>query len=267
MGTKSAPATRSTPFPTPAQGFARCFVWDTIGSQTAPAPQQPSGRPCTNVKSGFNLSAMRSAKDKPKAKGKTKAKPKEDKDRPLNAGQQRFADEYLVDLNGTQAAIRAGYSPKAAAQQAFVLLRNPKVQAAIQAGREKTASKLEVTRERVLAEYAKLAFVDPRAFWNEDGTLKQVTELDPDVAATLTGFEVDEIGGADGAPSIGVTKKIKWSDKRAALDSINRMMGWNQDKLKLQGDEENPIHVATKVIVVPAKQPAAVLTKPIPKDG
>ena len=210
---------------------------------------------------------MRAAKDKPKAKGKTKAKPKEEKDRPLNAGQQRFADEYLVDLNGTQAAIRAGYSPKAAAQQAFVLLRNPKVQAAIQAGREKTASKLEVTRERVLAEYAKLAFVDPRAFWNEDGTLKQVTELDPDVAATLTGFEVDEIGGADGAPSIGVTKKIKWSDKRAALDSINRMMGWNQDKLKLQGDEENPIHVATKVIVVPAKQPAAVLTKPIPKDG
>ncbi len=204
---------------------------------------------------------MRSAKDKPKAK----AKPKEDKG--LNPGQRRFVEEYLINPNATQAATRAGYSPKTAPQQGHELLKNPKVLKEIQEERQKMAAKLEVTREKVLAEYAKLAFVDPRQFWNEDGTLKQVTELDPDVAATLTGFEVDEIGGADGAPSIGVTKKIKWSDKRAALDSINRMMGWNQDKLKLQGDEENPIHVATKVIVVPAKQPAAVLTKPIPKDG
>lgn len=184
----------------------------------------------------------------------------------LNLRQQLFVDEYLIDLNATQAAIRAGYSPKTAGSQGFDLLKKPEIQRAIEKARAKTAQKLEITRERVLEEYAKLAFLDPRKFYNPDGTLKLVPDMDEDAAAALMGFEVDEIKMGDDSPSIGITKKIKWHDKKAALDSIARMMGWNQDKLKLQGDEENPIQVAARVVIVPQKETAQVSTKPVKKD-
>lgn len=184
----------------------------------------------------------------------------------LNLKQQLFVDEYLIDLNATQAAIRAGYSTKTAGSQAFDLLKKPEIQKAIEKARQKTANKLEITRERVLEEYAKLAFLDPRKFYNEDGTLKKVPDMDADTAAALQGFEVDEIKMGDDSPAIGVTQKLKWHDKKAALDSIARMMGWNQDKVKLQGDAENPIQVAARVVIVPQKQVAEVSTQPLKQD-
>lgn len=185
----------------------------------------------------------------------------------LTPKQQRFVDEYLTDLNATQAAIRAGYSEKTAKDIGCENLAKPNIAAAIQIAREKTAAKLEVTRERVLAEYARLAFVDPRAFYNADGSLKNVPDMDDDTAAALVGFEVDEIRLDSEGPVIGNTKKIKWSDKKAALDSINRMMGWNQDKLKLQGDSEAPLQTVTRVVMVPAKDKAVIETRPIDKQA
>jgi phage terminase small subunit len=68
----------------------------------------------------------------------------------LTPKQAAFVREYLVDLNATQAAIRAGYSEKTADQQASRLLTNVKVQEAVTKGREKLAAKVEVTTERVL---------------------------------------------------------------------------------------------------------------------
>lgn len=186
---------------------------------------------------------MTQAKTPPaKAKSATGAKkPANQSD--LNLRQLRFIDEYLIDLNATQAAIRAGYSAKTAGQMGFELLKKPQIQQAIEKAREKTAQKLEITRERVLEEYAKLAFLDPRRFYNADGTLKKVPDMDEDTAAALMGFEVDEIKMGEDSPAIGVTQKIKWHDKKAALDSITRMMGWNQDKVKVQGDTDAPLQV------------------------
>jgi len=68
----------------------------------------------------------------------------------LTPKQATFVQEYLKDLNGTQAAIRAGYSKKTANEQAARLLANASVQAAVTKGREKLAAKAEVTAERVL---------------------------------------------------------------------------------------------------------------------
>ena len=80
----------------------------------------------------------------------------------LTPKQERFVAEYLIDLNATQAAIRTGYSAKTAEVQGSRLLSNAKIKAAIDAGRQKTAEKLQITREMVLAEYMMLAFCDPR---------------------------------------------------------------------------------------------------------
>jgi phage terminase small subunit len=177
--------------------------------------------------------------------------------RKLSAGRARFVDEYLVDLNATQAAIRAGYSPKTAVKQGSRLLTKADIQEAICAARESLATKFEITRERVLAEYAKLAFSDPRKFYRPDGTLKNIPELDADTAASLAGFEVVEQQSAeiDGEGNVipipMFVKKVKWVDKKSALDSIARVMGWNQDKVKgeLSGPGGGPIPVSTTVDV------------------
>ncbi|QKW95361.1 terminase small subunit [Ralstonia phage RPZH6] len=58
--------------------------------------------------------------------------------------------------------------------------------------------------------------------------------------------DFDESGEATPAPT--TTSKVKWVDKRAALDSIARVMGWNQDKVKLQGDAENPLTMLLKQV-------------------
>lgn len=80
----------------------------------------------------------------------------------LEPRQQRFVQEYLVDLNGTQAAIRAGYSANTAAEQSYDLLRKPQIQRAIKEGQEKLQAKLEVNAERVVQRLAEIATADPR---------------------------------------------------------------------------------------------------------
>jgi len=76
----------------------------------------------------------------------------------LTPKQERFVAEYLIDLNATQAAIRAGYSEKTAQQQSSRLLLNVVVQEAIAKGQNKTAAKLEITKERIVEELAKIGF-------------------------------------------------------------------------------------------------------------
>ena len=80
--------------------------------------------------------------------------------RPLNPRQQSFVREYQIDLNGTQAAIRAGYSPNGADVQAVRLLGDARIQALIAGQREKRADRLEITADRIMQEYARIAFAD-----------------------------------------------------------------------------------------------------------
>lgn len=91
----------------------------------------------------------------------------------LTAKQARFVEEYLVDLNATQAAIRAGYSESTARAIGYENLTKPDIQKAITAAREKQQQRTEITADRVLAEYAKIAFFDPRKLFTADGGLSR----------------------------------------------------------------------------------------------
>lgn len=152
--------------------------------------------------------------------------------------QQRFCDEYLIDLNATQAAIRAGYSPRTANEQASRMLAKANIQEYIQELRQKIADKLEISREKVVAEYAKIAFHDIRELFDDDSRLKAIKSISADVAAAIASVEVEELKG--GVLPIGETKKLKMWDKIKALDGLSRVLGLNApEKLDLttKGDK------------------------------
>jgi phage terminase small subunit len=160
----------------------------------------------------------------------------------LNARQQRFVDEYLIDLNATQAAIRAGYSAKDADVQGPRLLGNVGVQAAITEKQSKLAQKSEITQEKVLAEYVKLGFANMLDFMTvqSDGlAYVDLSKLTREQAAALQEVTIDEYVIGKGEDAHDVMKvKIKLSDKKAALDSICKMLGYNEPDKR-----EDTLHV------------------------
>src|SRR5690242_9477216 len=78
----------------------------------------------------------------------------------LTPRQQRFVEEYLVDPNGHQAALRAGYAPRGARQTVTHLLKHPEISAAIRRGMDDRAQRMRLDADRVLAELARIAFAD-----------------------------------------------------------------------------------------------------------
>ena len=159
--------------------------------------------------------------------------PRRPKVKGMTHQQKAFADEYLVDLNGTQAARRAGYKKKTAGSQANRLLKNQHIDAYIKAALEKRTNKLELTAERVLLELARIAFFDPRRLFNEDGTPKQIQDLDDDCAAAVAGIEVTEEIDRSTKVLTGRTKKYRVADKNAAMTNALRHLGLLHDKLDL----------------------------------
>lgn len=163
----------------------------------------------------------------------------------LTAKQIRFVDEWLIDFNGKQAAIRAGYSAKTAEATAARLLRNVKVQAEISRRQKDLQRRTEVTQERVVKELACVAFADAtdyvqvetRTAVKNDGpelsyqtvTLKNTAELSPEQRAAIAGIKQ----GANGV-------EVKLHDKIKALELLGRHIGMFNDKLEVKATVENP---------------------------
>jgi phage terminase small subunit len=147
--------------------------------------------------------------------------------------QERFKNNILKGMDGKTAYIKAGYKARGSAAEvnASRLLRNAKVKTAIEEAQKKAANKAEVTCERLLKEYAKIAFLDPTLLFDENGYLKDVHQLDKAVAAAIGGMDILHRKTYNG--EIETTKKIKLIDKKGALDSLARIKGMFNDKLNL----------------------------------
>lgn len=159
----------------------------------------------------------------------------------LTDQQKIFVAEYLKDRNGTRAAVAAGYSEDSARSLASQLLTNVNIRAAVDKGLTKIANKLEISAEKVLQELAKMAFVDARNFWNADGSLKAIVDLDENTAAALAGFETEEAYehfGKGQAKPTGVIKKIKIADKGINLERLGRHLKLFTDKLEVSGMDQ-----------------------------
>lgn len=151
---------------------------------------------------------------------------------------ERFAREYVIDQNGTRAAIAAGFSKRSAYNSANLMLKNAEVQTLIAELTSKQAAKLDITAERVLNEIAKLAFVDPRKFFNPDGSAIDITELDADTAAALASvkrFEEYE-GAGKNRKFVGYTKEFRIADKGANLERLGKYLKLFTERIELGSD-------------------------------
>jgi phage terminase small subunit len=150
---------------------------------------------------------------------------------PLTDKQQRFVEEYLIDLNATQAAIRAGYSAKTAEQQGSRLLRNVQVQQAVREGQEKRSGRVQLSQDEVLLELRRLYRADLRKVFNADGSLKRLEELDDETAAAIASIDFVTVSKGEGA--VEHVTKIRRADKLGALTLAMRHLGLLNDKLDL----------------------------------
>ncbi len=150
----------------------------------------------------------------------------------LSPKQERFCQEYIIDLNGTQAAIRAGYSPKTANEQSAQLLAKLSIKSRVDELNNGIKDKLIITAERVLAELARLATMDIAKAFDGEGNLLDIKDMPEDVRRAIASIEVAE-SEVDGR--ITTTKKIKFWDKNKSLETCARHLKMLTDKVEHSG--------------------------------
>lgn len=158
----------------------------------------------------------------------------------LTPKQERFVAQYLIDLNATQAAIRAGYSEKTATEQGSRLLTNVKVQEAIAKGQNKTAAKLEITKERIVEELAKIGFsnmLDYMRAGTDGDPYLDFSSLTREQAAALAEVTVEDFKDGRGEDARDVRRiKFKLHDKKGALVDMAKMLGFMIEKHEHSGE-------------------------------
>lgn len=178
--------------------------------------------------------------------------------------QGRFVDEYLIDLDGAKAAVRAGYAPKHAAKTALRMLRYPSVKAAVEKRRNDMAARTGITQDRVLKELAKIAFADARTMFDEQGNLKSIHDMDDETAGALSGIDTESknamaVEGPEDDPQIilTVTKKVRRHDKVKALELLGKQLGMFADP------QQTSTSNFTFVLRDPTERPDGYQRKPL----
>lgn len=170
----------------------------------------------------------------------------------LNDRQMRFCDEYLIDLNATQAAIRAGYTEKYAHTNVTKLLQNTTIKEEIQKRQKARLERTEITQDMVLRELAIIAFsnaadyaavvekdavVDGVPVLDEDGNPVKYRTVEPVLTSSLTEAQKKALSvikkGRDGF-------EVKPYDKIRALELLGKHLGMFTEKLDLSGQVNNP---------------------------
>jgi phage terminase small subunit len=166
-----------------------------------------------------------------------KPKTKENDYRPLTPQQERFCREYLRDRNGTQAAIRAKYSPRTSNEQAARLLAKVSVKVKINQLIEAQFNRLKLSADLVVKELLKSALVDIRDAFTEDGNLKPINELSEPLAKAIASIETEELfdGRGEDKERIGYAKKIRFHDKIRALELLGKHLKMFTDVHEIPG--------------------------------
>lgn len=157
----------------------------------------------------------------------------------LTEKQQKFVDEYLIDLNATQAAIRAGYSVKTADVQGPRLLGNVRVQQAIALAMAERSKRTGINQDRIVLELAKIAFVKITDVVNSDCEI--LTDADEADLAAIESVKVKTIPTKSG--EAGIEREVKLASKLKAIELLGKHLGMWKDKVEVSGleDEKNKL--------------------------
>lgn len=160
----------------------------------------------------------------------------------LSRKRARFAEEYIVDLNATRAAVRAGYSPSNAASQGVRLLADPATAAAIEAALAARSERLKVDAAWVLQRLVDEAEADLADLYDEAGALKPVDQW-PAIwrRGLVAGLDVEEVR-EEGAV-VGVVRKLRLSDRIRRLELIGKHVGVQafREQVGLSAPDGGPI--------------------------
>lgn len=177
----------------------------------------------------------------------------------LNERQQRFVEEYLIDLNATQAAIRSGYSQKTAYSMGQRLLKHVEVQRQIQERKQDRVERTEITQDMVLKELASIAFsnaadyasvIEKQAMVDVEGVMLPMhdAEGNPVMYRTVEPVLTEELTDEQ-KKALSVIKKgkdgfeIKPYDKVRALELLGKHLGMFTDKLDINSDVDMELNI------------------------
>jgi phage terminase small subunit len=160
-------------------------------------------------------------------------------DNRLTPLQARFIREYLVDWNATQAAARAGYSPKVCNRTGPALLKQDKIQRAIKKAIIANADAENISPAEVIQRFKQVAFFDVAALYDEYGELREIKDMPKHVRAAIKGIE--ERVEVDGT----VIRKVKLHDSMDALEKLAKWLGMEgfDGKVKVDWNETRNVNV------------------------
>lgn len=144
----------------------------------------------------------------------------------LTPQQDKFVTEYMRNFDGYKAAILAKYSPWYAKTTSHSLLRNPKIRAEINRRKIQDRDRYADLDDKILRSWERLAFYDPKGIFNDDGSLKPISEIDDDVMFAIEGIdtEVKLVGRGQDAEEVKVTK-VRTSRKLDSLRDLAKHRG------------------------------------------
>ena len=150
----------------------------------------------------------------------------------LTAKQKRFVEEYMIDLNGAAAAIRAGYSAKSARQIGAENLTKPDLRARIDEAMAERSRRTGINADVVIRELARIGLLNAGKVVNfSDATVKD-TAAEDDLAA-IASLKVKTSETDQGTT---VEREVKFHDKNKALELLGRHLGMFNDKLQVSGE-------------------------------
>jgi len=155
----------------------------------------------------------------------------------LTPKQLKFCREYIIDLNATQAAIRAGYSKKTATVIGYEHLTKPHIRHAISDLQRKHAEEAKVDAIFVLQEAARIALIDIGPAFTEDNTLKDIHDMPVDIRRAISSVKITELYSGDGEERelSGYTKEVKFWSKDKQIEILMRHLGLFLADNKQQG--------------------------------
>lgn len=158
-----------------------------------------------------------------------------------NGKRFRFAEEYIKDFNGRLAAIRAGFSSTGITPnvKASELIRDPEVVAEIQRLMAEREKRLNVDRDKIVIELARIAFLDVTSLYDEEtGDIKNFSEMTTQQKSLITGYSC--LYGKH-----HITKKVVFADKLKAMELLMRHLGMLNDKLKIDSTQNINLKIET----------------------